>query len=68
MINLGYKEHKSFTTPSDDTTVYHSIQLGYLKKSIKNKQLRFASVLSYKDSFEGRLPYPNEFSIGEWLI
>ena len=68
MPNFGYQPHDSFTTPSDDTIVYHSIHLDYLKESIKNEQLRFASVLSYKDSFEGRLPYHNEFSIGSHLI
>ena len=68
MSDSGYQQHSSFTTPSDNTPVYHSIHLDHLKESIKNKQLRFASVLSYKDQFEGRLPYPNEVSIGEWLI
>ena len=68
MPNFGYQPHDLFTTPSDDIIVYHSIHLDYLKESIKNSQLRFASVLSYKDQFEGRLPYPNEISMGEWLI
>ena len=68
MSNLGYQQHSLFTTPSDNTSVYHSIHLNHLKESITNKQLRFASVLSYKDQFEGRLPYPNEVSIGEWII
>ena len=67
MPNFGYQQHDSFTTPNDNTPVYHSIHLDYLKESIKNKQLRFASVMSYKDSFEGRLPYPNETSVGEYL-
>ena len=68
MPNFGYQPHPSFTTPSDDTIVYHSIPLDYFKEARKNVQLRFASVLSYKDSFEGRFPYPNELSIGNWLI
>ena len=68
MSNFGYQQHHSFTTPSDNTVIYHSIHLDHLKNSIKNKQLRFASVLSYKDQFEGRLTYPNEFSIGNYLI
>lgn len=68
MSNFSYQQHDSFTTPNDNTPVYHSIRLDYLKESIKNKQLRFASVSSYRDSFEGKFPYPNEFSIGKDLI
>ena len=68
MSNSNYQRHDSFTTPNDNTRVYHSIHLDYLKESIKNEQLRFASVMSYKDSFEGRLPYPNEIAIGKDLI
>ena len=68
MPNFCYQSHDSFTTPSHDTIVYHSIHLDYLKESIKNEQLRFASVLSYKDPFEGRFSYCDEFSIGGHLI
>ena len=68
MSNFGYQPHTSFTTPGDNIPVYHSIHLDYLKESIKNERLRFASVLSYRDSFEGRFPYPNELSIGQNLI
>ena len=68
MPNFGYQQHDSFTTPNDSTPVYHSIHLDYLKESIKNEQLRFSSVMSYKDSFEGKLTYPNDFSIGQNLI
>ena len=68
MPNFGYQQHDLFTTPNDNTPVYHSIHLDFLKESMKNKQLRFASVMSYKDSFEGRLPYPNETTVGEYLI
>lgn len=68
MPNFKYQSHTSFTTPSDNIPVYHSINLEYLKESIKNKQLRFASVLSYKDSFEGRLPYRDEFSVSGNLM
>ena len=57
MSNSCYQQHDSFTTPNDNTLVYHSIHLDYLKESIKNEQLRFASVMSYKDSFEGKLLY-----------
>lgn len=68
MSNFGYQRHDLFTTPDDNIPVYHSIPLDYLKESIKNEQLRFASVSSYKDSFEGKLTYPNDFSIGQNLI
>ena len=54
MPNFGYQQQDSFTTPNDNTLVYHSIHLDYLKESIKKKQLRFASVSSYRDSFEGK--------------
>ena len=67
MPNFGYQQQDSFTTPNDNTLVYHSIHLDYLKESIKKKQLRFASVSSYRDSFEGKLPYPNEFTTGQDL-
>ena len=68
MPNFGYQENELFTTPNDNIPVYHSIPLAYLKESIKNEQLRFSSVSSYKDSFEGKFPYPNDFSIGKHLI
>ena len=68
MSNSNYRRHGSFTTPNDNTPVYHSMHLDYLKESIENEQLRFASVSGYKDSFEGKLTYPNEFAIGKDLI
>ena len=68
MSNFGYQQYDLFTTPDDNIPVYHSIPLDYLKESIKNEQLRFASVSSYRDSFEGKFPYPNEFSIGQHII
>ena len=67
MSNFGYQQHDSFTTPDDNIPVYHSIHLDYLEESIKNKQLRFTSVSSYRDSFEGKLPYLNEFTTGQDL-
>ena len=68
MPNFGYQENELFTTPNDNIPVYHSISLDYLKESIKNKQLRFSSVSSYRDSFEGKFPYPNDFSVGQHII
>lgn len=68
MPNFGYQENELFTTPNDNIPVYHSIPLDYLKESIKNEQLRFSSVSSYKDSFEGKFPYPNDFAVGQHTI
>ena len=68
MPNFGYQENELFTTPNDNIPVYHSIPLDYLKESIKNEQLRFSSVSSYKDSFEGKFPYPNDLAVGQHTI
>ena len=57
MSKIGYQSHNSFSTPSDDTQIFHSMHLNHFIEAIEKKQIRFSSIASFRDPNEGEMPY-----------
>ena len=60
MSKIGYQSHNFFSTPPDDTPIFHSMHLNYFIEAIEKKQIRFSSIASFRDPNEGDMPYNYE--------